>query len=164
MNMNLSIRTSVISRILRQYNMVSYIAPRKPRITPNQRRARVDRCNEHLSCSVQGRSKVIVSDESNYQVLNRSNRIYFRQFRTDRIHFERSRKRTHREGDPNVWSFIRCHDPGPRIIFDGCLNFLKYIDLLEEHLPTTVKRFPNNQLTDIIYQQDNAQAHVSKMI
>ena len=48
-NMSLSISTSTISRILRQYNMPSYIAPRKPRVTPKQRRARIDWCNEHLS-------------------------------------------------------------------------------------------------------------------
>ena len=69
-NMSLSISTSTISRILRQYNMTSYIAPRKLRITPKQRRARIDWCNEHLSWSIPDWSKVIFSDESNYEVLN----------------------------------------------------------------------------------------------
>ena len=41
-NMNLSISTSKISRILRQYNIVLYTALRKPTITPKKRRARVD--------------------------------------------------------------------------------------------------------------------------
>ena len=45
-NMSLSIGISTISRILRQYNMTSYIAPRKPRITLKQRRARIDWSNE----------------------------------------------------------------------------------------------------------------------
>ena len=89
-NMSLSISTSTINRILQQYNMSSYIASWKPRITPKQRRARIDCCNEHLSWSVQDWSKVIFSDESNYEVLNRKNRIYFRRFRIDRTHFERS--------------------------------------------------------------------------
>ena len=35
-NMNLSISTSTIGLILRQYNMASCIAPRKPKITPKQ--------------------------------------------------------------------------------------------------------------------------------
>ena len=70
MNMSLSISTSTISRILRQYNITSYIVPRKPRITPKQPRARIDWCNEHLSWSVLDWSKVIFSDESNYEVLN----------------------------------------------------------------------------------------------
>ena len=96
--MKLSISTSTISRILRQYNMLSDIAPRKPKITPKQRRARVDRRNEHLSWSVQNWSKAVFNDERNYRVLNQSNRIYFPYFCTDRNHFERSQKRTHGGG------------------------------------------------------------------
>ena len=51
-NMSLSISTSTISPILRQYHMTSYIKPREPRITPKQRPARIDWCNEHLSWSI----------------------------------------------------------------------------------------------------------------
>ena len=87
--MNLSINTSTNSRILQQYNMILCITLRKPRIMPKQRRTRVDWCNEHLSWSVQDWSKVILSDESSYQVLNR---IYFRLFLTDQSRFEWSQK------------------------------------------------------------------------
>ena len=38
-NISLSISTATISRILRQYNITSYIASRKPRIALKQRRA-----------------------------------------------------------------------------------------------------------------------------
>ena len=88
------------------------------------------------------------------------NRICFRRFRADR--FERLHKRTIRVG-LTVWSVITYHDPGLLIICDGCLNSLEYIDLLEERLPTALKRFRNNQLNDIICQQDNARAHLSKV-
>ena len=122
--------------------MLSSRAPRKPRIIPKQQRARVAWCNEHFSCSGQDWSKAIFSDQSNYEMLNRGNRIYFRCFRTDRTRFERSQKRTDQEGDVSVWTFITCHDSGARIIFDRYLNSLKYVDLLEEYLPTALKRFP----------------------
>ena len=93
-NMSLSISTSTISRIFRQYNITSYTASRKPRITLKQRRARIDWCTEHLPYSVLDWLKAIFSDESNYQMLNRKNRIYFRLFRTDRTRSEWSQKRT----------------------------------------------------------------------
>ena len=108
-NMNLSISTSTISRILRQYNMTSYIASRKPGITLKPRLARIDWCNEHLSWSIPDWSKVIFSDESNYEVLNRKNRIYFRRFRTARTRSERSQKRTHREGASACAQHITAH-------------------------------------------------------
>ena len=79
--------------------MVSYIAPRKPRITPAQRRTRVAWCYEHLSWSVNDWSNVVFMDESNYEILNRKNRIYIRRFRHDPTRFEHSQQRVHRGGD-----------------------------------------------------------------
>ena len=38
------------------------------------------------------------TDESNYEILNRKNRIYIRRFRHDTALFERSQQRVHREG------------------------------------------------------------------
>ena len=68
--------------------MISYILPRKPRITPSQKRNRLQWCYEHLDWSVKDWSNVIFSDESNYEVLNRKNRTYIRRFRNDRTRFE----------------------------------------------------------------------------
>ena len=40
-DLNLTITRQTVSRILRDFDMDSHIAPRKPRITPTQRRTRV---------------------------------------------------------------------------------------------------------------------------
>ena len=40
-DLNLSISRPAISRILQHYNTISYIFPRKPRITPSQKRNRL---------------------------------------------------------------------------------------------------------------------------
>ena len=47
--LNLTITRQTVRRILEDFDMVSYIAPRKPRIIPAQRRTRVAWCYEHLS-------------------------------------------------------------------------------------------------------------------
>ena len=77
-DLNLTIIRQTVSRILRDFDMVSYIAPRKPRITPAPARrcTRVACCYEHLSWSVNDWSNVVFMDESNYGILNRKNRIY----------------------------------------------------------------------------------------
>ena len=95
-DLNLTIRRQTVSRILRDFDMVSYIAPRKPRITSAQRRTRVAWCYEHLSWSVNDWSNVVFTNESNYGILNRKNRIYIRRFRPDPTRFERSQQRVHR--------------------------------------------------------------------
>ena len=86
-NLNLTITRQTVSRILRDFDMVPYIVPRKPRIT-----------YEHLSWSVNDWSNVVFTDESNYEILNRENRIYIRRFRQDPTRFERSQQRVHRGG------------------------------------------------------------------
>ena len=95
-DLNLTITRQTVSRIFRDFDMVSYIAPRKPRITPTQRRTRVACCYEHLSWLVNDWSNVVSTDESNYEILNRKNRIYIRRFRHDPTRFERSQQRVHR--------------------------------------------------------------------
>ena len=96
--LNLSISRPTICRILQHYNMISYILPRKPRITPSQKRNHLQWCYEHLDWSVKDWSNIIFSDESNYEVLNRKNRIYIRRFCNDRTRFEISQKRVHKGG------------------------------------------------------------------
>ena len=97
-DLNLTITRQTVSRILRNFDMVSYIALRKPRITPAQRRTRVVWCYEHLSWSVNDWSNVVFTDESNYEILNQKNRIYIRRFRYYPTRFERSQQHVHRGG------------------------------------------------------------------
>ena len=48
-DLNLTITRQTVSRIHRDFDMVSYIASRKSRITPAQRCTRVAWCYEHLN-------------------------------------------------------------------------------------------------------------------
>ena len=97
-DLNLTITRQTVSRILRDFDMVSYIVPRKPRITPAQRRTGVAWCYEHLSRSVNDWSNVVFTDESNYEILNRKNQIYIRRFRHDPTRCEHSQQRVHKGG------------------------------------------------------------------
>ena len=97
-DLNLTITRQTVSRILRDFDMVSYIASRKPRITSAQRCIRVVWCFEHLSWSLNDQSNVVFTDESNYEILNRKTQIHIRHFRHDSIGFERSQQRVHRGG------------------------------------------------------------------
>ena len=77
---------------------VSYIARRKPQITPTQRRNRLTWCYDHPNWSINDWSNAILSDESNFEVLNRKSGIYIRRFRNDRTRFKRSQKRVDKGG------------------------------------------------------------------
>ena len=136
------------------------MASKKPRITPTQRR---NRCHDCLNWSINDWSNVIFSDESNFEVLNRKNRISIRRFPNDRTRFERSQQQVHKGGGIADWSYIMCHAPRLFVIFHGRLNSIKYIDILETYLPTAFPKYPPEQLPKILYQHDNARPHVSIM-
>ena len=97
-DLNLTITRQTISRILRDFDMFRILHLENLELLPAQRRTRVAWCYEHLSWSVNDWSNVVFMDESNYEILNRKNRIYVRRFRHDSTRFERSQQRVHRGG------------------------------------------------------------------
>ena len=86
--------------------MVSYVAHKKLRIAPAQRCTRVDWCYEHLSWSVNDWPNVVFTDESNYEILNRKNRMHiYVVFDMSATRFERSQQRVGRGGGGLVMSY-----------------------------------------------------------
>ncbi|CAF4672840.1 unnamed protein product [Rotaria magnacalcarata] len=83
-DLNITISQHTISCILRDFNMISFIAPKKPRITSAQRRTRLDWCYEHLSWSINDWSNVVFTDETR---------------------FERSQQRVHNGGGIHTWGY-----------------------------------------------------------
>ena len=80
---NLTVSRPIVSRILHEFDMVSYVAPRKPRINYRQRCARRQWYYEYLTWTEKRCSYVIFTDESIFEILNRKNRIYVHRSRND---------------------------------------------------------------------------------
>ncbi|CAM4803186.1 unnamed protein product [Rotaria magnacalcarata] len=129
--------------------------------TLSQRYSRLQWCYQHLSWAENDWSNVIFTDESNFEILNRKNRIYIRRFRNDLKRFERSQPRVHKGGGDGIWSYLTCHGLGPIVFYDGSLNSDKYIDILDQHSPTAYEKFLPQSPRKILLQQDNARPHVS---
>ncbi|CAM4922917.1 unnamed protein product [Rotaria socialis] len=102
-----------------------------------------------------------VQTSFNITVSRRTNRIYIRRFRNDLKRFERSQPRVHKGGGVGIWSYLTCHGLGPIVFYDGSLNSDKYIDILDQHLPTAYEKFLPQSPRKILLQQDNARPHVS---
>ncbi|CAF4848952.1 unnamed protein product, partial [Rotaria magnacalcarata] len=164
---NITVNRRTVSRILNEFDMFSYVAPRKPRINHRQRYSRLQWCYQHLSWAEKDWSNVIFTDESNFEILNRKNRIYTRRFRKDLKRFERSQPRVHKGGalkkkkystklkkcGVGIWSYLTCHGLGPIVFYDGSLNSDKYIDILDQHLPTAYEKFLPQSPHSKIFQE-----------
>ncbi|CAF4411971.1 unnamed protein product [Rotaria magnacalcarata] len=160
-SLNITVSHRTVSRILHEFAMISYIAPRKSRINYGHRCARLRWCYQHLTWTEKNWSNVIFTDESNLEILNRRNRIYIRRFQNDLQRFERSQQRVHRGGGVGMPSYLTCHGLGPLVFNDELLNSDKYIDILDKHLLTVFEKFLLHSSHEILLQQDNARPHVS---
>ncbi|CAF5159686.1 unnamed protein product, partial [Rotaria magnacalcarata] len=94
-------------------------------------------------------------------ILNRKNRSYIRRFRNDLKRFKWSQPRVRKGGGVGIWSYLTCHGLGPIVFYDGSLNSDKYIDILDQHLPTAYEKFLPQSPRKILLQQDNVRPHVS---
>ncbi|CAM2727669.1 unnamed protein product, partial [Rotaria socialis] len=90
-------------------------------------------CYKHLNWTEIDWSNVIFSDEANFEIVNRNNRIYIRRFRNDLKRHERFQPRVHRGGGLSIWSYITYNDLGPLVFFNGRLNSDKYVEILENN-------------------------------
>jgi len=70
-----SVSRDTIRRALKRRGISTYVATRKPRLKPSDRIKRRAWCKAKLHWTVEDWAKVIFSDESNFEVLNRKSRI-----------------------------------------------------------------------------------------
>ncbi|CAF3082356.1 unnamed protein product [Rotaria sp. Silwood2] len=83
-NLGITIGRSTASRILNEFDMISYVAPKKPKMKPIQRKRRIIWCYEHRGWSNNDWSQVLFSGESRFELVNRNNRIYIRRYTHDK--------------------------------------------------------------------------------
>jgi len=161
-NLGISVGRSTISRVLNEFGMTSYTLPKKPKLTSAQRKDRVSWCTGHLDWSIDDWSKVIFSDESSFELINRHNKIYIRRYRYDQHRLEKSQPRTHKGGGLGMWGCLTNHGVGNLVFYQGSIDSSKYIELLDSNLSSAFNRFPVSDRTGAILQQDNAKIHTSK--
>lgn len=159
--LGVTIGRSTVSRILNEFDMISYVAPKKPKIKPIQRKRRVSWCYEHRGWSNSDWSHVVFSDESRFELVNRNNRIYIRRHRSDKRRLERSQPRTHQGGGLSVWGCLTYYGLSNLVFYEGKMNSLKYIEMLDANLPSVFNLLPVSCYQRKIFQQDNAKPHVS---
>ena len=153
-----------VSRILRRNNLKSYTALRKPLLRPLDRIRRRKWCRERILWQDQDWAKVIFSDESNFEVFNRKNRVLVR--RLDSQKFE-SRMCVPRiqggGGSVGIWGCFSSKGTGVSNIYTGRINQFIFMDVLEECLKPSVEIL-QSEVPDWKYQQDGAPAHTAKTV
>ena len=150
-----------VQRRLNDRKLYSYIAARKPALTINDRYKRIKFCRRLLQCTQETLNKIIFTDESNFEVMNRKSRVIVRRHRNEKYHKQFLAARGQGGGGSiGIWGAISYHGTGLHQLYEGRLNRFGYIDILENALiPSRDLYFTEND--EWYLQQDNAPCHTA---
>ena len=159
-----SISRMTVSNILRKKKLKSYTALRKPLLRPLDRIRRRKWCKDRLMWTDLDWSKVIFSDESNFEVFNRKGRVFVRRFDDEKFESRMCVPRLQGGGGSvGIWGCFSFKGTGVCNIYTGRINQFIYRDVLEDCLKPSVEILQNDVL-DWKFQQDGATAHTAKSI
>ena len=153
-----------VRRALRRGGLQLQVKQRKPRLSMKNVKACVDFARAHLDWTIDDWSCVIFFDESK---INRScsNGISWCWSRDPHELSTRTVIETikHGGGGIMIWGSMTSH--GPRLVYkiEGRLNQHGYRQILEQTIDGTIRKYKLDA-TKVIFQQDNASIHTTKMV
>ena len=162
-NLNNRISRQTVGRRLMDRKLFSYTAARKPFLKRQDYKKRLKFCQQLIRMSDEQIKKIIFSDESNFTIINRKNRILVRRHQNEKYHSRMLAPRLQKGGgSTGIWGCITYDGPGLKVCYDGRINKYTYIDTLENYLiPTRDLFFGDGEW---IFQQDNAPAHTAHLV
>lgn len=145
-----------------EHALKSYTQKPRPFRNKNQIKKRLSWCREHINWTKKDWERVIFSDESHFEVVNRKNRRFVRRTREEHdTPFSFIGRQQGGGGTLSVWGCFTVNGTGPLIFYDGRLNARSYIELLSDVLPEYIETvYGANE--NYFFQQDNAPCHKAK--
>jgi len=147
-NFGVTINKDTCRKILLRRGLESHLAVQKPLLTVRNRLKRRNWCKQRLHWSVEDWSRVIFSDEANYEVFNRKSAIYVKRLKSDMYASRYAKPRIQGgQGSVGIWGCISYHGTGVSQCYQGRIDQYKYQEVLDNCL------FPS---VDLMYDQDSA--------
>ncbi|KAJ6639321.1 Transposable element Tcb1 transposase [Pseudolycoriella hygida] len=153
------VHKNTIRRIWAEGGHFHRFAARKPKLTEEQKEARMGYALENLT---RDWSNVVFSDEKTFQT-DRHQRLHVYRPNKSRYNpkYIQERQRSGRIS-AGYWGWISMYGPGELVAVGGCLNSKGYIEILEDILkPTMALSFGG--FKDMIFMQDNCSIHTAKI-
>lgn len=142
----------------------TYVAPKKPLLTRKHKKIRKDWCKERLHWDVEKWSRVIFSDESNFEVINRKSKVLIKRHRWEKYLDRFFQPRLQGGGGSiGIWGCISHKGTGVCQVYTGRINQHSYKETLENALLPS-KDLMYSPESAWIFQQDGASAHTAKSV
>lgn len=161
---NICVSRHTVRRELIKRDIDCYVSIRKPLLTVMDRVKRRKWCRERLHWTIEDWARVIFSDESNFEVINRKSRILVKRLKSEK-YLERfcTPRVQGGGGSVGIWGCIAHKGTGVEKIYTGRMNQYLYQDTLENCLiPSVDLLYESYQRW--IFQQDGASAHTANTI
>ncbi|MDQ5930221.1 MAG: hypothetical protein QG594_2008 [Bacteroidota bacterium] len=161
---NQGVSKETVRRSLQRRGIGTYTAKRKPLLTKKHMIKRFNWCRDRLHWDVEQWSKVIFSDESNYELVNRKSKIRVKRLRNEAYNPRFCQPRLQGGGGSvGIWGCISHKGTGISEVYTGRINQHLYKNTLENALlPSSELMY--NQEQSWLFQQDGASAHTARSI
>lgn len=153
-----------ISRRLIERGLRSYKAIKKPKLSEADMKKRYKWCKKRENWTYRKWASIIFSDESNYQVVNRKNRIRIRRFKNEEFNSKYVQKYVQGGGGSiGIWGCLANGGIGHCKLYSGRMNAVFYRETLETSLLPSSKAIVEKD-EPWEYIQDGAPCHRAKLI
>ena len=154
---------ATVRRLLQEHDLMWRPACKKPRLTPNHLKQRLEFCKAHEKWSKLRWRDVVFSDEMNVEVDSRKNRVMLRRTTEEKYKADCIVERTKQgSGSIGIWACMSYDGVKFFKLFQGRLNASSYEEILENYLMPSLDLMDDKEFT--IFQQDNAPCHTAKRI
>lgn len=157
-----SISASTTRRRLVEHGLKSYTKKRRPYRNKLQTKKRFEWCKNYVNWTERDWNRVVFSDESHFELINRKNRSFVRRTMQEKEQPFCFQSRTQGGGGSvSVWGCFTAHGTGLLLFYEGRLNARNFIELISTELPTYYETVFGSG-TQSYFQQDNAPCHKAK--
>lgn len=157
------VNSSTVRRRLLENNMRGVTQKRRPFRNELQKKKRYDWCKKYSGWPLSKWRRVVFSDESHFEVINRKNRVFVRRLPTEKDQpFNFQLRAQGGGGSVGVWGAFSYNGVGPLTFYEGRLNADAYINTISEPLLPYLDETFGRDRDDWWFMQDNAPCHKAK--
>ena len=155
-----SVSTQTVCRRLLEKGLRGCVAAKKPKLTDNHKRKRLEWTKERREWDKDDWGRVLWSDESTFQLWRNKGRVWVRRRQGERF-LEECIVPTvkHGGGKIMVWGTMARSGVGSLTVVDGRLNSEAYIKIIKKYVKKDGKNLIGRRFT---FQQDGAPCHTAK--
>lgn len=159
------VHRTTVQRNLKDFGVKAWVKPKKPKLEPHQKRARLAFAQRHEKWTIQEWRNVMFSDESSISRVGSFGRQYFYSDREHKRLEPHQVKETKQSGGGKimVWGCMTYHGLGDLSWIPGKINSEQYLTVLKEYVLQSRDWYSMDPAT-FIFQQDNASIHTARII